>query len=109
GVFYFWTRYNSKQVNIVGPSFLAAGTNATSPVINQFLGSEIHNKSIAAFAQADFEVTPKLVVTAGGRVIHEKKRIEVWPMLPNLNEPFTAASLTNSETWDDFIYRLAAR
>jgi iron complex outermembrane receptor protein len=109
GVFYFWTVFHTKQVNIVGPSFFAAGTNATSPVIDQYLGSEIHNESIAAFAQADYEVIPKLVLTLGGRIIHEKKSAEVWPVLPDLAEPFTAPSLRNSHTWDDFIYRVAAR
>lgn len=107
GLFYFKTQYQSSQVNIVGPTFLAQ-TAATTPVTNQFVASEIHNYSIAGFAQADYEVTPQLVITFGGRLIHEKKEIWVHPALPNLIKPY-ANTLTNNETWDDFIFRLAAR
>jgi len=107
GVFYFKTRLESAQVNIVGPAFVSQ-TNATSPVTNQFVASEIDNYSIAGFAQADYAVTPQFVLTLGGRFIHEKKEIWVHPALPNLNKPY-ANTLTNEETWDDFIFRLAAR
>lgn len=107
GFYYFKTEYEGAQVNLVGPTFFAQ-TAATTPVTNQFLASAVHNYSISGFAQADYRVTPQLVLTAGGRVIHEQKEVWVHPALPNLNKPY-ANTLTNDETWDDFIFRLAAR
>ncbi len=107
GLFFFKTQFNTRQVNVVGPAFVTQ-TNATEPVTNQFLAAEVHNESMSAFAQADFAVTPKLVLTAGGRFIHEKKEVWVHPALPNLTKPYVN-TLTNDETWDDFIFRLAAR
>jgi len=107
GLFLFKTEYETAQVNIVGPAFLTQ-TNATTPVTYQYTAAEVNNQSASIFAQADFALLPNLVFTLGGRFIHEEKQVWVHPALPNHNTPY-ANTLKNDATWDDFIYRVAAR
>lgn len=107
GVFFFQTRWKNLQTNLLGPS-LTAQTNATSPVNRQYLAAATYDRSTAAFAQADYEIIPRLTLTAGARYTYEKKRTTDWSGLPNLAEPF-GPGFTGAKTWDDLTYRLAAR
>jgi iron complex outermembrane receptor protein len=107
GVYYFTTRWQNKQANILGPTFFAQ-TAATSPVVSQYLGSASFDAAAAVFAQVDYEIIPHLTITAGGRYTHDSKRVTDWPALANLDPPF-GGNLTGAQTWTDFTYHLAAR
>jgi iron complex outermembrane receptor protein len=107
GVYYFSTRHHNYQTNVLGPSFFA-NTGASSPTVTQALATATYARSLAAFAQVDYRIMDKFVLTAGARYTTEKKRITNWPSLPNLNPPF-GAGISNQKTWDDIIYKFAAR
>lgn len=107
GVFFFTTRWHNLQTNIIGPSYFGQ-TNASTPVFAQNLAAATYANSVAGFGQADYRVMEKLVLTAGLRYTHEKKRITDWPGLANLNPPL-GAGISNQHSWSDFTYHLAAR
>ncbi|MBU1376787.1 MAG: TonB-dependent receptor [Alphaproteobacteria bacterium] len=107
GVFFFQTRWQNLQTNLLGPA-LTSQTNATSPVNRQNLAAATYNRSTAAFGQADYEVIPKLILTAGARYTFEKKRTTDWSGLASLAKPY-GTGFTGAESWDDITYRLAAR
>jgi iron complex outermembrane receptor protein len=107
GVFFFTTRWHNYQTNILGPSFFA-NTNATTPVVNQNLAAATYESNYAGFGQVDYRILPQLVVTAGARYTHEKKRITDWPVLASLNPPY-GAGISNEHSWDDVTWRVAAR
>lgn len=107
GVYYFTTRWQNKQANILGPTFFSQ-TAATSPTVSQFLGAASFDAAGAVFAQADYEIVPRLTLTAGARYTHETKRVTDWPVLANLDPPF-GGNLTGAHKWSDVTYHLAAR
>jgi iron complex outermembrane receptor protein len=107
GAFFFNTRWESKQANILGPSFFA-NTTARQPTVSQYLGATTFDANEAVFGQADYEIVPKLTLTLGGRYTFDSKRTTVWPALANLDPPFPAG-LQGSQSWDDFTYHVAAR
>lgn len=107
GAFFFNTRWQSKQANILGPSFFA-NTTARTPTVSQYLGAAVFDASESVFGQADYDIIPKLTLTAGGRWTNESKRTTDWPTLKNLDPPFSP-ELTGAHSWSDFTYHLAAR
>jgi iron complex outermembrane receptor protein len=107
GVFFFTTDWNARQVNSIGPSFFSQ-TNATSPVFNQFLANKTGSTTFATFGQADYEVLPGLILTAGARYSWEWKRITSWPVLPSLEPPF-GIGMSNKHQWGSLTVHFGAR
>ena len=107
GVFYFKTNWETRQVNIIGPSFFA-NTTASSPVLKQFLGSDTYAESIAGFGQAEFQVLDDFYLTVGGRYTYEKKSIDRYPVLVDFDSPLPTPLFAEA-SWKDFTYHLSAR
>ncbi|WP_374414877.1 TonB-dependent receptor [Novosphingobium colocasiae] len=87
GAYYFWQTvrgYGATGYGSAAPTwFLAASTPVTNAALNGYevnSYSEPQTKTIAAFGQTDWHITPSLTLTAGLRFTHEEKKgsFEQW-------------------------------
>jgi iron complex outermembrane receptor protein len=107
GVYYFTTSFFTRQANIIGPSYFDPDTDASSPTYTQYVGAMEYNFNVAGFGQVDYDITPKLTLTAGGRYTYEYTSVTDYPGLANLNPPYTP-SIGGRDSWSDFTYHLGA-
>lgn len=95
GVYYY-------QLDGEQPLILINRRDTTTPVRPTLLEPEVENRSVAGFAEATYELTPRLSVTLGGRYTTETRK---FSQRINGNQLFTDAD----EDFEKFTYRAAAQ
>ncbi|MCK9541459.1 MAG: TonB-dependent receptor [Novosphingobium sp.] len=88
GAYYFHERTHESQMSF---TLVDTAAGATSPTVNPYIST---NKSTSVFAQATYDFTPELSLTAGGRYTWDKREMIWTGAYRALGKPTQACNFT---------------